>query len=239
MLPRLGGVGPNVWRHGLVVIRSYLPLLLLLGLGTMAVAMGLGRMGRETHGGLILAGMLIAAPVFLTPSVLCDFRGDVDRLDVLKALPLRPIFLAVGEILAPSLVVVAVQAVAAGILQAILGRIEPGLIAVPLLALPVNFLLFAIENLLFLLFPIRMVASGPGDFQTTGRHMLMFFGKFLCLAPVAFVALLAGWLVYWLTASLVAGVGVAWIILLVSGIALLPLVVLAFDRFDVARDTPV
>src|SRR5262249_49910452 len=151
MPPRLGGVGPTIWRHGLVVTRSYLPVLLLVGVGGMAVAMALSPAGSDNEGGwrtVMLAGILIASPLFVTPPVLCDFRGDVDRMDVLKALPIRPIYLAIGELLAPSLLVVAVQAVAVIILQIILGRFEPLLVAVPLLALPVNFVLFAIENLL-------------------------------------------------------------------------------------------
>jgi hypothetical protein len=185
-----------------------------------------------------MTGMLIGVPVFLTPMVLCDFRGDVDRMEVLKSLPIRPTWLAVGQLLAPSLVVVAVQALIAAVGMVILGRFDALLASVPVLALPVNFVIFGIENLLYLLFPMRMVAVSPGDFQTAGRNMLNFFAKFLCLGPIMVFALLVGLLIGLPTENVAAGLAGAWIVVLGGGIGIVPLVVLAFKRFDVARDTP-
>jgi hypothetical protein len=241
MLPRLGGVGPTVWRQCQVVTRSFLPFLLLIGLSgvSLAAVLGRGDLGESSLGtSATLAGMLIGFPILLTPAVLCDFRGDVDRIDVLKTLPLRPLWLAVGQLLAPTFVVVAVQTVVVAILSVVLGRVDPLLAAVPLLALPVNFILFAVENLLFLLFPVRLVATSPGDFQTSGRYMVIFFAKFICLTPIILASLLAALLVGFLTESLAAALAAAWVAAAGCGIGLVPLVVAAFKRFDVARDTP-
>src|SRR5262249_58060947 len=140
----------------LVVARSYLPLLLLLGLGGVCVSIALTAEKRGEEAGQvapILAAMLLGFPVFLTPTVVCDFRVDLDRIEVLKALPIRGVWLAVGQLLAPTLVVASIQAVVVVLLQLVLGQVESLLLAVPLLALPINFILFGIENLLFLLFP--------------------------------------------------------------------------------------
>lgn len=241
MPPRLGGVGPTVWRQWLVVVRSFLPLLLLLGLGGASIAMALAGEHLDEEGGArvrMLAAMLVGFPVLMTPAVLCDFRGDVDRMDVLKALPIRPIWLTVGQLLAPSLLIGALQGIVTLILQGILGRIEPLLLIVPLLALPVNFVVFGLENLLFLLFPVRMVAASPGDFQTSGRYMLILFAKFLCLGPIIVAAVLTALLIGLITDSLAVALAGAWLVVLGCGIGLLPLIVLAFDRFDVANDTP-
>jgi hypothetical protein len=241
MLPRLGGIGPTVWRQLQVVVRSFLPFLLLIGLLGVSLATVLSRSDRsEDSLGVVamLAGMLIGFPLLMTPAVLCDFRGDVDRIEVLKTLPLRPLWLVVGQLLAPTLVVVVVQAVVTAILSLVLGRLHPLLAAVPLLALPVNFILFAIENLLFLVFPVRLVATSPGDFQTSGRYMVIFFVKFFCLTPIVLVSLLGALLVGLLTDSLAAGLAAAWVVAAGCGIGLVPLVVAAFNRFDVARDTP-
>jgi hypothetical protein len=240
-LPRMGGVGPIVWRQLLVIARSFLPLLLLLALGgvSISIALSADRPGEDGKSlAWLLAGMLVGFPVFLTPTVLCDFRGDVDRMEVLKALPIRASWLAVGQLLAPTLVLAITQAIVVTALQLVLGRFEPLLLAVPLLAVPVNFVLFAVENLLFLLFPVRIVAASPGDFQTSGRYMLIFLAKFLCLGPIILASGLVAVLVQWATQSIVAALAGAWLTALSCGIGLVPLIVLAFDRFDVASDTP-
>jgi hypothetical protein len=239
--PRLGGVGPIAWRQCLVVVRSFLPLLLLLSIGGVSISIALSAGQRDKVGddlAKILAGTLLGFPVFMTPTVLCDFRGDVDRMDVLKALPIPPAWLALGQLLAPSLVVSVTQGIVAIVLQIVIGRVEPLLLVVPLFALPVNFVLFGIENLLFLLFPVRMIAASPGDFQTSGRTLVIFFFKFLCLVPVILACVLAAVLVSWITGSLAAGLAGAWAVTLGCAIGLVPLVVVAFNRFDVTKDTP-
>jgi hypothetical protein len=241
MLPRLGGVGPTVWRQLLMALRSYVLIFLVFGLG-LAGLIPLVISSKEgvqsSHIVATTAAMLVAFPFLLTPTVLCDFRGDVDRMEVLKALPIRPAWLALGQLLAPSLVVAVVQAAVAVVGMVILGQFEPLLAAVPFFALPVNFVFFGIENLLYLLFPMRMVATSPGDFQTSGRYMLIFFAKFLCLGPVILAALLAALIMALITDSLAAALATAWVVILTCGSALVPLVVLAFKRFDVATDTP-
>jgi hypothetical protein len=242
MPPRLGGIGPTAWRQGLGVVRSFLPLLLLFAFGGVSIAMvlaaGSQREGESEAMVRALAAMLIGFPVLMTPTVLCDFRGDVDRMEVLKSLPIRPLWLTVGQLLSPSLLIVALQAIVVIVLQFILGRLEPLLLAVPLLALPVNLVVFGLDNLLFLLFPVRLVATSPGDFQTSGRYMVIFLAKFLCLGPIILAAVLAFLVIGLLTDSLAAALAGAWVIVFGCAIALLPLIVLAFNRFDVASDTP-
>ena len=44
-------------------------------------------------------------------------------------------------------------------------------------ALPLNFLLFSLDNLLFLWFPSRIWATNPGDFQALGRNVLIILTK--------------------------------------------------------------
>jgi len=241
MPARLGGIGTMIWRQWLMVLRSYLLIFLALGLGVAGLAPLVVSIKEGVQSAAMVyttTGMLIGFPIMLTPTVLCDFRGDVDRMEVLKSLPIRPTWLAVGQLLAPSLVVVAVQALVAAVAMVVIGRFEPIIAAVPLLALPVNFVVFGVDNLLFLLFPMRMVATSPGDFQTSGRYMLVFVAKFLCLGPIVLAALLVGLLLGLLTNNVAAGLAGAWIVVLCSGVAVVPLVVFAFKRFDVATDTP-
>src|SRR5205807_7426738 len=56
-----------------------------------------------------------------------------------------------------------------------MGRVAYGFLATVVLALPVNFLLAGIDNLLFLLFPTRLVKTN--DLSQTGRNMMLMFAK--------------------------------------------------------------
>ena len=57
---------------------------------------------------------------------------------------------------------------------------------------PINFVLFALENVLFLLFPARQMAATPGDFHALGRQFLTLFARTLVLAPTIAVVGVAG-----------------------------------------------
>ena len=106
-------------------------------------------------------------------------------------------------------------------------------------ALPINFLLFALDNLLFLLFPTRLMAATPGDFQALGRNVLFMVAKASALIAVAVAAALTG-LAAWSAAgeSVLAGLIAAWPVVAACAAALVPFVAWAFTLFDVGRDTP-
>ena len=50
-----------------------------------------------------------------------------------------------------------------------------------MLSLPLNFLLFGIDKLVFYWYPTRMVKGAPDDFQNAGRQMLFVLLKMLLL----------------------------------------------------------
>jgi hypothetical protein len=169
-----------------------------------------------------------------------DFRGDVERMDLLKALPLRPVPLVLGQLFAP---VAFVSVVQAGALLAVAATgttdvVSYGLTAALPFVVPFNFILCAIDNLLFLLFPSRTQAGSISDFQLMGRYVLLNLAKFLILSFAAVAAMLAGLPVYFVFGNVVIALVVAWLVLAAVGAGLVPLLALAFTRFDVARDTP-
>jgi hypothetical protein len=71
-----------------------------------------------------------------------------------------------------------------------------------------------------------------------GRNVLFLLGKMLVLAVVATAAVLVGFAAALVSGSTWVGVAAAWPVVVVSGAALVPLVALAFQAFDVGRDTP-
>jgi hypothetical protein len=247
-LPWWGGAGPVAWRQLTTAARSLKPLLIFLAVFSV-IAVGprlvvpVQPADRPVLGWFLASTLLAMTFAVLTPLMTFDFRGDIDRMDVLKSLPIPPSRLALGQLLAPVLILTAVQVLVVGLVQLLWGGVELLLLLVVLYGAPFNFLSFGLENLLFLWFPTRMLPATPGDFQMMGRQTLMMFIKMLALVLVVLPAGLA-WLAVALAGELlgvngmVPGLAVAWVVLAGLSTGVLPLMARAFRAFDVARDTP-
>ena len=181
-----------------------------------------------------LAAFLVGMALFVPPLLPFDFRGDVDRMDLLKAHARCRPGVVLGQVLAPVLVVTLIQILLLAVLQVWTG-FDPLLLAVLAFVPALNFLLFGLENLSFLWFPTRLTTAGPGDFQAVGRQMLLWVVKFLVLGLLALVGGLAGYLAYRLGRGswLAAGVA-AWVVAAAAAVGLVPLMALAFRQFDCA-----
>lgn len=246
--PFLRGAGPVAWRQLLSALRSARPLVIfivlfsLMALGPLFLLPRQGEVEGHPIAGLAV-GMLVMSIVSLTPMLTFDFRGDVDRMDVLKALPIAPSALAVGQLLTPTLLLSSLQIGFIVLLQLLYGGLGSLVAGVALFAGPFNFLSIGIENLLFLWFPARMVPGAPGDFQQMGRQALMMFLKSALLALMVLPAALVGAAVYLAFSTsgqdgTLPAVASAWLMLTVLSAGPVPLLVLAFRSFDVSRDTP-
>ncbi len=240
-LPYWGGVGPIFWRQLTTAMRGLGRLLLVLAIiGAFVIGPMLSRTTADPEAPLpgLVGGLILWLTVFLTALAPFDFRGDVDRIAVLKTLPVPGWRLAVGQLLTPVLLFTLMQC---GVLAAIATSTPHHpevMLACAAFTLPFNFLLFALENLLFLLFPTRLAAATPGDFQTMGRNVLFLLGKVLALGVVAVVAGIVGTVAALVVGSPWAGAVAAWPVVAASGAALVPFIALAFQAFDVGRDTP-
>jgi hypothetical protein len=242
VFPSWGGVGPICWRQMATALRGFWSVVILFAL-TAAMAVPVWMQARDNGGnGSVLAGlvgMFLGMTLFLPGLVPFDFRGDVDRMDMLKILPLPAWRLVVGQLLTPTLLLSLIQFL---VLVATLATRER--FAVPFLttlafALPFNALMVELENLLFLCFPTRVLGAAPGDVQALGRQVVLWFIKLFALAAIGGLAALAGLIGYFLGGQRwPAALTAAWLTLSASVIGLVPLVGLAFRRFDVARDTP-
>ena len=159
-------------------------------------------------------------------------------MDWLKSLPVGGMALAAGELLAPVLVMTLLQSMVFVGSAAIAGHADWVLLLGLAIALPFNTLLFGMENVLFLLFPMRF-ASAPGDFQGFGRQMLLMFAKLTILFICAGVCAGVGAGVYFLFGrSLPAAIIAGALLLVAQAAAMLPLLAWAFGRFDPSRDVP-
>jgi hypothetical protein len=243
-LPWLGGAGPVAWRQLTAVPRSrssivvMLLLIPLLVIPLMRAVQGPSEVNPMMS--LTLGIQVFAMTFFLTPLVAYDFRGDVERIEILKTLPITSWALALGELLTPVIFLTTIQWVDLAVVIMALDRTGAisGALMAAALCLPFNFILIAVDNLLFLLFPTRLVVA-VGDFQVYGRQLLLQLVKLIFLGLVGGFAAAFAIPVYYLCgrSPLAAGT-TAGIVLAGFGFGLVPLVAAAFRRFDVTRDTP-
>jgi hypothetical protein len=242
-LPWWGGAGPIAWRQLLAALRNFKGLvvfLLIMGFVLLRPVLS-GGADREADAALshVLGGTVFAMSVFLLPLLPFDFRGDVDRMEVLKSLPVRPSRVVIGQLIAPVVFTSVLQVVGLLVIEAAVGGLGPLLGIGVLFLLPFNSLVFSVANLLFLWFPTRIAPATAGDFQLMGRQVLYTFGLYLALLLLVGAAALAATVVYFVSGgSWPAALAVAWLMLAGFVAGLVPLLALAFQRFDVARDTP-
>jgi hypothetical protein len=243
-LPYLGGVGPIAWRQMLGAMRSQRVLGILVFATLMScigpiIAM-MSEPGPMSHAlPYTLASMTLVMSMLLNQALAFDFRADVDRIEVLKSLPIPAWRIVVGQLITPVVYASLYQIGLIVMLQLLVGELELVLGFTVALAMPVNLLLVGVENWLFLLFPARMGPAHAGDFSHAGRQMLLMLGKGISLMiGIGIPAIFAAVAYFasghrWFVAILVAMVPATIIAVLP-----IPLVTLAFKNFDVSRDTP-
>lgn len=138
---------------------------------------------------LSTTGTLAFYTFLLLPTALrFDFRRDLDRLATFKSLPITSAAAAIGQTLAPVLLATVFQS---GVLAlAVAARSLPAhYVAVTMLVMvPLNVLVFGLDNLIYLLYPYRMQQEGLEVFL---RTMLTFTGKGLLFA--AGLVAMSGW----------------------------------------------
>jgi hypothetical protein len=238
-LPRLGGIGTIAWRQLTTAIRTsrgLLTLLVMIGFGAGIFVFTQRESERPLQG---VIGVVTWASIMLANSLRLDFRGDVDLIDVLKALPLAASMVCAGELVAPTLLMTMFHLTVIAMAMVALPEHSPFLLAAAAIVLPANFVLFAIENLMFLLFPTRFASAGPGDLQGSGRMVMVMFLKMIVFAVVLGIAAGGGAIAFAVYQSQPAAITTACVLLVAELIGLLALMAVAFRRFDPNVHTPV
>jgi Putative ABC exporter len=239
-LPRVGGAGPIAWRQLTTAVRQSRAVVMLLLVMCVALGPGLYMAGAGEHGDpvALIISVVVSMNVLFANALRFDFRGDLDHLDVLKSLPVTPLAIVIAQLVAPTLVLTLCQVVLFVGVGSFL-RLNAGfLVAAGLVAVPLNALVFAIENLLFLLFPVRTWAASPGDLQGVGRRMTTFLAKTMVLVVGCSLAVGTGVLAW-----IVAGKSPSALVLTTAAVlaietaALVPLMVTAFRRLEPSSDT--
>jgi Putative ABC exporter len=239
-LPYFGGAGPIVWRQLTSAVRNSRGLFILLSIfSTVGVVFVINHHSQQNPNFGSIAGVAIWINLIFVSMLKFDFRDELDRLDLLRSLPIRPAAIAVAEVAVPTLLLCAIQFLLLIAAASLHLAPAPILLAAAAFTLPFNLFLVSIENLMFLLFPLRSVGLIAGDMQMVGRQMIIFFCKFLLLMTgLALSAILA------LPAYIVgqkswpAFIAAMWFALSVISAAMIPILAQRFSRFDPSVDTP-
>jgi hypothetical protein len=196
---------------------------------------------------LVTAGTVAFYTFLLLPTALrFDFHRDLDQLATLKGLPITPAAAVIGQTLAPVLIATMFQCVVLGFAIAARSLPPQYLLVTILLMVPLNVLVFGLDNFIFLLYPYRLQQEGLEIFL---RTMLTFTGKGLLFsvglaaisgwgfAAAALTRAVAAWTGTTLDAYLVFAAG------MVAGPALLAALVLyalarTYHRIDPIEDVP-
>jgi ABC-2 type transport system permease protein len=241
-LPRLGGAGPIAWRQMIGAARSSRAMFLLL----LVIGFGAGSMvwqHRKGGSGLASLEQMLGTVVWMNLVFISmlkfDFRDELDRLDLLRSLPIGPTAIAAAELFTPVLVLTLMQGALLIALAVSVHGAWRYVLPAAAFAVPFNLLQAGIENLLFLMFPLRSAGVIAGDMQLVGRQMIVFVFKFglLMLAAVACSAAGAVGYVFgggsWRAFSVMA-----WVVLVFISLITIPLLGRAFTRFDPSVHTP-
>jgi hypothetical protein len=242
-VPLPGRAGPLAWRQATELLRTPRALVAPLVFGAIWLVAMFGGMRAaagdpESATTSLLATALLMPVIFGNP-VPFDFRRDLDRLAYLRSLPLRPMAVAIGQILPAAAFFAGFELLV--LLGAVLlaGTVPPvWLGAAAVLALPVAWSATAVENLLFLILPYRVGPDGRAGSQFLGKALLLMVLKVLTLGVLAVAGFAAWWGVIALTASAPAAIAAAGLTMFIPAVPLTWLVGRTFARFDLTRDAP-
>ena len=259
---KLAATGPPatalLWKN-LIGVGQVLSVRLWIILIVVVVAVGVGFGGSAHNQGFsMMAAILLAVALgyslLLGPQLLrLDFRQDLPLADILKTFPLRGWQIALGEILAPVVVLAACQwlllLVGAGLIFYLPGQQTTLFLAIALGAavlLPVmDMLLLLIPNAAVLLFPswIQTGRDSPRGIEATGQRLIFAVGQLFVLllallpAAAAFtgVLFLMKFAFGYVAAVPCAALAAAIILAVEAGFGVMLLGKL-FERFDVSAE---
>jgi len=188
-VPQCRGAGPLGWRQFVGAMKHRAGLLLVFtapaGLSLIPLLQPLEPQQTFLH---VTAGLVFYSFLLLPAALKFDFRRDYDRLYALKLLPVSSAATVCGQLATPVILTSCFQT-ATLIAAFCLRPVSPALfVASVAILLPLNVIIYALENLIFLLSPHRVKQEG---FEVFLRTILVFTAKGI-LFVIALLAVLVG-----------------------------------------------
>lgn len=176
-----------LWRQALSIRRYSGTILFSFLVPTLLCLSPLltGRIGNQWA--FVIAGIALCTMLLAPPALRLDFRRDLKRMLLLRALPLRPIHTVLGQLTLPVLITIAFQWTTLGIAATVVGPGWPQLVGWGGMLSALAVFTFATENALFLAYPHHENAQG---FGMVVRANVMFLGKATLIAAAVFALLI-------------------------------------------------
>jgi hypothetical protein len=150
----------------------------------------------------VVAGIVFYSFLLLPSALMLDFRRDIHRIDVLKSLPINPLAITLGQLAAPITLCMMFQWIVL-IIAAATGSVSFWQASIAaILLIPVSVLIFAVENVLFMIAPYRRNQEGVAVFL---RTILTFTAKGMFFAIGLALTVAWAWLCRHLGANYIQG----------------------------------
>jgi hypothetical protein len=243
MLPRWGGAGTLAWTSLVTAARTPGVLLTLAGMGLLcsAFTLVLGALldGEPFRSAGTLTGLVNSASIVLITlphAVRLDFRGEVDRLPVLRGLPIAGPAVVAGLLTPMWLMLWSCHAVLIAWAAVAEPLVLPWTPALLVAAALVDAMFLGTDNALYLVFPSRL--GGRTALDMGAQQMVLQVLGTLANGLLLSGAVAAALGVWWATGSPYTGVAAGLAGLAGLAVTTLVLTVIAYDRFDPSTQTP-
>ncbi len=235
--PIVGGLGPIAWRQVLNALRNSFKLVIIfVGLAACIVPIFLA-LGAPVTEPQTLMIIYVFIAFILPRNLVCDFRGDLSRMEIYKTLPIAPWRICAGQLVVQVLLayVIALTIIASALVFEDSVTTQAALILAAF-ALPLMLLIYAVENTIHLLFPTKLVAMGRADFEFLGRSIVEFIAKTIFVLAAVAASGAVGLVTFKMMGTTLILPGLAsWLTLTFIGLLTLVALQFAFRRFAVAE----
>lgn len=235
--PILGGLGPIVARQALNALRNSFKLVIVFVVLAACIAPISLALGAPVTQAQTLMIIYIFIAFILPRNMVCDFRGDLSRMEIYNTLPIAPWRICAGQLVVQTLlgygIALTIIASALVVEESVTTQVALTLAA---FALPLTFLIYAVENTVHLLFPTKLVAMGRADFEFLGRSLVEFIAKTIFIFAAIAASIAVGWATFRTMGTTLVLPGLAsWLTLTLIGLLTLVALQYAFRRFAVAE----
>lgn len=244
-IPWLAGrspMGAVIWvRTAWLMRQARGTLFIVMAVAIVGIVVGIRVFDTPVSGPATL-GLL--ATVYLASGVRADFRTDLDRMESMRAWPITPWRVFVGTLL-PGVTLTALVVTFMLLVRAIvLRQFGPDLWVVIGMTPFLAYVWTAVDNAVFLLFPVRFIPGQGSALQHTGRGFLLVMLRMALLVGTLLLAVGGAYFLFEFVAdngygrpNLALYLAGAWIVF--TGCLLLALLTAfgawALARFDVSR----
>ncbi len=196
-IPWLAGrspMGAVVWvRTAWLMRQARGTLFIVLAVAIIGIGVGVRVFQTAGSGPATLA---LLATVYLASGVRADFRTDLDRMESMRAWPIAPWKVFVGTLVPGVTLTALVVSVMLLVRASILGQFGPDLWIIVGMTPFLAYVWTAVDNAVFLLFPVRFIPGQGSALQHTGRGFLLVILRMMLLIGALFIAIGGAYFLY-------------------------------------------